>query len=403
MKDRLLSVHEVDALIEAESLEYEIEKVSIKEALGRVLHSPILADRPFPPFDRAMMDGVAVNREAEEFSFKKRGMVAAGQPEFRSLQLRECVEIMTGAVVPKGATHVVPYEEIEINEKEETVIVHRERVWGARYIHEEGADLKKADVLLSEGLRLNERQLAIAASVGATTLEVRQKPRVALLTTGDEVIPPASIPEPHQIRRSHDTLVRGILEGRHLAIVSHEHCLDKKAALHQALQSAVQKSDVVVICGGASKGKYDAVSEVLSELGVCLFHGVLQRPGKPLGLWKLPSGLLCWALPGNPLSVLHAVERHLIPFLSRSAGEVISRRFRVSFECEQELAAPHLTRFMPVRLTEEMKAQLVESNNSGDDTTVGQADGFLEIPSGVTSVNPDQQFDFYSYGSIHAS
>ncbi|MDA0766447.1 MAG: molybdopterin molybdotransferase MoeA, partial [Verrucomicrobia bacterium] len=300
----LITPAEADRLILAHLPTLPAESVPLEHADQRVLAAPLTADRPLPPYHRVMMDGIAfrsANASVSGARLKIHGLQAAGDPAPGPLPDHSCWEIMTGARLPDDCDTVVPYEQIE-RDGDHAILSETPPAPGT-HIHALGSDFAQGAELVPTGTPISSRVAAVAATVGAATLSVIRKPRITILTTGDELVPPEQVPAPYQVRRSNDAALRTALQAWGPCEVTTRHLPDCPDQLTAALQSALQTSDLILSCGGISKGKRDHMRPVLENLlGAPHFHGIAQRPGKPLAFWSGPPPL--FALPGNPMSVL---------------------------------------------------------------------------------------------------
>ena len=402
MKSPLISVSEADALLAGQGVPYPVETVNLASATGRVLREAIRADREYPALDRSRMDGIAIDFAAWDRGireFKVTGMVRAGVERGRLDDASGCVELMTGAPVPLGADTVIPYEALESREfgaSGTATVASDATVARGQNIHPQGSDCARGEVLVEAGERLSAVRIAAAASMGYSTLQVTRRPRISILTTGDELVEVNETPKPHQIRMSNGPALRALFEafeagapGLTLASVG-----DDEGALRASLASALSSSDVLMVTGGVSAGKFDSVPKILQELGVTpVFHKIAQKPGKPLWFGTGPQGQLVFGLPGNPVSALVCARRYVIPLLqAKSAAKAnvgvsaTSGAIPIHFPEVRTLAPSHLTRFVPVRVsidpaTGMRTAKASELNGSGDFSRLGRSDGFVEIPS----------------------
>lgn len=351
-----------------------VETVPLRDAIGRVLREGLIADRPLPPYRRATMDGIAF-RFAPVTSVRIAGLHAAGDPPPRPLLEGEAWEIMTGAQVPEDCDTLVPYEEVTINDG--VASISAEPLPG-RFIHEIGTDAPEGAILVAKGTRLGAMEIAIAASIGKAELTVSHRPRITLLTTGDEAVPVNEIPLPWQIRRSNGPMLEAMLSDH--AEVLHHHLPDDEGQLGASVDTALASSDLIVLCGGISKGKRDHVRGVIeSRFGPPVFHGVLQRPGKPLAFWAGPPPI--FALPGNPVSVLATFVHYVLPALSILQGCDLSTRPLLSLSSSLD-PHPSLTWLLPCRINSKGEAVPLPPHNSGDFVSVAGATHLLEIPPG---------------------
>ncbi|MCB1131822.1 MAG: molybdopterin molybdenumtransferase MoeA, partial [Verrucomicrobiae bacterium] len=213
-------------------------------------------------------------------------------------------------------------------------------------------------------------------SVGAVHLRVGRRARVAILTTGDEAVPPEETPEPWQIRRSNGPMLAAALEACGHAPVALEHVADDSAAAEQVIDRLFGCCDVLLLCGGISRGKKDFVREwITRRLGAPMFHGVRQRPGKPMAFWCGTPNV--FALPGNPVSVLATFARYVRPALAATEGATfVPTRVRV----EGIRSLPEFTWLMPVALDDNGDIVARPPRNSGDFVSLAGTIGFIEIP-----------------------
>jgi molybdopterin molybdotransferase len=373
--DALITTDAAAALIAAAITPLSTEEIALVEAGGRTLARPILADRPLPPYRRATMDGIAFKGGFS--SLEIAGLHAAGDPPPRELMTGEAWEIMTGALVPADCDSLVPYEEITIDVQGHAT-VHGEIVPG-RFIHEAGSDALAGKVLVSPGKRIGGIEVAIAASVGLSRLTVYRRPTVSIITTGDEAVAIESTPEAWQIRRSNGAMLEALLRQRGQQDIHHEHVPDDLPALEASVDRALSRSDVLLLCGGISKGKRDYVRAVIEQrLGPPAFHGVQQRPGKPLAFWEGPVPV--FALPGNPISVLATFVRYVLPALSameKSAPETF--HFPLASPVD---SLPSFTWLLPCHIGVDGHAYPLPPRNSGDFVSAAGATHLLEIPPG---------------------
>jgi molybdopterin molybdotransferase len=375
---------------------YPIETVSLAQATGRILREAVHADREYPAEDRSRMDGLALVAavcERGQRTFPVLGMARAGEKRQSLGDAAGCLEIMTGASIPLGADTVVPYEEVTIEKGVATVALGAAvAVTPGRFIHTRGSDCRQGEVLVDAGERLTPVRIAAAASMGYSTLRVSRRPRISVLTTGDELVAVDVVPAAHQVRGSNGPALCAMMQA--FGDVRLETVGDDRVELHDRLARLLESSDVILLTGGVSAGKFDEVPGVLNGLGVReVFHKVAQKPGKPLWFGAqarastetAASGVLVFGLPGNPVSSLVCARRYVVPLLQAKSGwcargQAMSAP-KVRLEAASELGASRLTRFYPVRLTEPGSAALVQVNGSGDFTGLGRSDGFVEVPA----------------------
>ncbi|HXQ31182.1 MAG TPA: molybdopterin molybdotransferase MoeA [Steroidobacteraceae bacterium] len=321
----MLTPAQAEAAIAARLTALGSEYCPLERAGGRVLREAILADLDQPPFDRVAMDGIAIAHA--EFargrrSFRIAGVVAAGAPPATLATPETCLEVMTGAVLPPGTDAVVPIEDIALQHGV-AIIADRVHVAAFANVHRQGTDARAGAQLLAAGACLRGPEVAIAASAGRTSLLVSREPRVAVISTGDELVPPGTRPAAWQVRRSNAYGVAAALRQHGFGQPTDDHVMDDPVRIRAALARHLATHDVLVLSGGVSAGRFDHVPAVLAELGVeQVFHKVAQRPGKPLWFGIRPDGPIVFALPGNPVSTLVCLIRYVLPALVRLVGAI---------------------------------------------------------------------------------
>lgn len=364
------------------------EDCPLAQAAGRILRQEVTADRDFPPFDRVTMDGFALRHAAwvagrREFIIA--GMQPAGAPAQTLTCDEACIEVMTGAMRPIGADTVVPYEDTQSGSGRMTVRAQMKLESGSS-IHRRGSDHRAGDAVLAAGTRLGGGEIAVAAACGATTLPVARRVRITVVATGNELVAPDAMPAAHQIRRSNDYALAAALTLAGQPPVAQLHLPDDPAVLAGQLRAILADSDLVVLCGGVSAGKRDFLPGVLAGLGVeKKFHGIAQRPGKPLWFGFAPAGVPVFALPGNPVSAYTCLHRYVLPALEKMSGAKPTP-VRLAALTAPFVFRPPLARLLPVRLRSGPRAELLaepaDTNTSGDLAGLTGTDGFIELPAG---------------------
>jgi molybdopterin molybdotransferase len=299
------------------------------QAEGLHLARPLTADRDYPPFDKSQMDGYAV-RAADVLcapaDLRMVGEIAAGQWPQRTVNPGEAIAIMTGAPMPPGAEGVVPVEDCQ-KLSSETVRILSTGGDPARFVARRGGECVAGQVVLTEGTQMGPAQIAVAASVGASEVEVFAAPRVAVLATGDELVPGDQQPGPAQIRNSNTPMLLSLLRRLGCEVVDLGTVPDQLDATREALVRGLTH-DVLFVTGGMSMGEYDYVPRLLQEIGVDLKITKLRiKPGKPFvfGVF-VPASSYVFGLPGNPVSGYVCTVRLASRLLARlSAGAVEER------------------------------------------------------------------------------
>jgi molybdopterin molybdotransferase len=362
------------------------EQVSLEDAPRRILRQQAVAERDQPPFDRVMMDGIAVDFSAfaegcRRFSIQS--TQAAGDPVTTLGDRESCIEIMTGAVLPVGADCVIPVERISVTGG----IAEIETDYEARrlqFIHERGSDHKRGDIVLEPGHRIRPMEVAILASCGMNAIEVSVQPTVRVISTGNELVEAGRPIADHQVRLSNGPALCSMLGEHGFTDCRHKHLPDDIATLEENLARQLDEADTLVLSGGVSMGKADFVPEVLAGLGVRkVFHKISQRPGKPMWFGFGPAGQTVFALPGNPVSALVCCRHYVIPALLAASGKIPPTVQRRIVLAEDVTFSPNLTCFLPVRVESGVPCGLqavpVPTNTSGDFTSLKGTDGYVEL------------------------
>ena len=397
----MITVTEAYQLVLANKLRLKSTEVPLTEALGRVLDENIQADRPFPPFNRVTMDGIAISFNTfstgtRDFPIEK--VQAAGDEPYWLLNEGYCVEVMTGAILPEQTDVVIRVEDITISEGMAKVNIHQ--VERFQNIHLCGSDKPAGTVLLKKGVLLGPVELSVAASVGKSTLKVLQYPKTVIVSTGDELVPVSEIPASHQIRISNSYAIFSFLKkwGIPAEMI---HLPDNEEHVQHKIKELLDQFELIILSGGVSAGKFDYIPKALKEAGIqSFFHKVSQRPGKPF-FFGSNENTRVFALPGNPVSTLLCVVRYLIPWLKESLGLEHAIQPKVKLLKSIVFNAP-LTFFVPVKLTANPEIPILEAyplpgNGSGDFANLLDADGFIELPENENEFQAGHFFTFWPF------
>ncbi len=360
------------------------EVVDLLTGRGRVLAEPIIADRDFPPFPRATRDGYAV-RAADVAKTPARlavvGEIKAGDlPDRLTVDPGQAVSIMTGAALPSGADAVVMVE--YTSAEAQFVDVQRSVSAGENFVPR-GAEAHAGQMLLDRGQRLDHAAIAIAASVGKSRVEVFRKPRVAVLSTGDEVVGIDAAPGPAQIRNSNSYSLAAQIDAASGEPVRLAIAPDEPRQLRALIEEGLGH-DLLLLTGGVSMGKYDLVEQVLAELKAeFYFTGAKIQPGKPVVFGSLHKHYF-FGLPGNPVSTMVTFELFVRPMIEALAGmapqPLIFPRAKLKSEIKTKTG---LKRFLPAVLSgnfENAEVELARWQGSGDIAALAAANCYIVIP-----------------------
>ncbi len=370
------------------------ERVALDEALGRVLAEDVFADMDLPPFDRAQMDGYAVrSADLRETPARLRvvGEAAAGDGWRGTLQTDEAVRIMTGAPLPAGADSV---QQVEVTREEEggrIVFVERATEPGQFYVTR-ASEIRGGERVLEAGEEINAARMAVLASFGHARVPVRRRPRVAVLATGTELVRVEEKPGEDQIRDSNSYSLAAYARLAGAEVERLPFAGDDLELLRAEVERAAARSDLLVLSGGVSMGRYDFTKAALHALGAELFfERVALRPGKPTVFARLPSGTLVFGLPGNPVSVsvtfnlfartaLRAMQGARDPALVEERA-VLARALK---------GAAERTSYLPALLRTDdagrLLAEPLKWGGSSDFVAFARADALLIVPADVKTV-----------------
>ena len=374
------------------------ESVSLVQASNRVLAESVAADRDIPPFPRSTRDGYAVH--AADLGKLPATMdviaeIRAGQrPEdIPSLLARgQAASIMTGAPVPAGADAVVM---VEYTTRKGDRVEAARAVAPGEDIVPKGAEARLGAPLLHPGTRLNDAAIALAASVGKSQLKVYRRPRVAVLTTGDEIVPVESSPGPTQIRNSNSYSLAAQIHHAGGEPVLLPIAPDEPRELRRLIEQGMQ-SDLLILTGGVSMGRYDLVEQVLSGLHAeFFFTGAKIQPGRPVVFGRVPCGTdtparqkpatYFFGLPGNPVSTMVTFKLFARPMLEALAGMSPQKLVFLHARLKSEIRAKTgLKRFLPAILSgefENLEVELVAWQGSGDIAATARASCYVVVPS----------------------
>ena len=396
MPDLILAYTEAASVIQGHakhllSQKPAAEQVLLLAALHRVLAEPILADRDQPPFPRSTRDGFACR--SEDISARKPlrilGQLKAGDVWKGSpVAAGEAIEIMTGAPVPAGADCVVMVEHVKV--REDTLFIGSGRTLEpGENIVPSGAEARSGSIIVPAGTRLAASHIAAAAACGCANVSVYARPRVAILATGDELVPVDHAPLTHQIRNSnsYSLAAQTTLAGAQPVILPV--APDDEAEIESAIRSA-SGCNLLLLSGGVSMGKYDFVEQALLELGAeFLFTGAKIQPGRPVVFGKLPQQYF-FGLPGNPVSTMVTFLLFAQPLIAALSGEATGGpRFALARLAHDFRTKPGLTRFLPASIDfkiESPQASIIPWQGSGDLASTASANGFVVIPSNADNL-----------------
>ncbi|MDQ7821442.1 MAG: molybdopterin-binding protein [Candidatus Eremiobacteraeota bacterium] len=360
----------------------EKEEISLAGASGRVLAADITAPLPIPSFDRAAMDGYAVRSEdtfgAGEFnavSLRCLEKIHAGSAPSREIGRGECSQIATGAMVPRGADAVVMVEHTEC--RGDLILVHKP-VYPRQHISPAGEDIKEGQAVLRRGDFLSPAKIGVLAALGALTACVFCRPRVAVIPTGNEVVPPGGPLGKGQIYDINSSTLKALLEAHGAEVILSGHVVEDDAGKLEEAIRAFRDFHIIIIAGGSSVGEKDLLAEAMSRLGKVLFHGIAVKPGKPTLLGKTGATLI-FGMPGNPASCLSNAYIMLIPLVRAMAGLPAYEPRKVALPLARRVVSTlGRHQFLTVKTAGGQAEPAFKTSSSI--TSLALADGYIEIP-----------------------
>jgi molybdopterin molybdotransferase len=360
-----------------------VERISVRDAAERVLASPAISTIDVPPFDRAAMDGYAVIAEdtfgTGRYDAKVLRCIAqvhTGAVASRTLAPGECIEIATGAPVPEGADAVVMVEETEKSGPADVRVFTP--VYPGQHVGRRGSDIAAGQTVLPAGIALNPSRVGVLAAIGLVDIDVYAKPRVAILSTGNEIVEPGQPLQAGQIYDINRFTLASIIHAHGGVAMNGATVPDNLPDLLKAIESAAA-ADIVIFSGGSSVGERDLIMDALQQAGDVIFHGIAVKPGKPTILGKV-AGKPVLGMPGNPTSCLSNAYLLVVPLLRRMARlpEYVPHTVRVPL-ARRVVSTTGRHQFYTVRIVEGSAEPAFKG--SGDITSMAHADGYIEIPA----------------------
>lgn len=364
----------------------QTEPISFDQSLGRTLAADVYSGIDMPPFNKAAMDGYACKLEDIKNPLKIIEEIPAGKEPAKEISTGECSKIMTGAVVPNGADCVIMIEDTKEIDNKSIVFLNDETNLNICY---KGEDVKKGQLVLPAGTRLQPQHIAILASVGCTIPLVYNRPSIAVLSTGSELVEPDDIPSTSQIRNSNAYQL--IAQCQRIGITPYYAGIigDNKEQIREKLKYLLDKFDIILVSGGVSMGDFDYVPEVLEQLGVqILVKGMKIKPGKRL-LAGIMGNKPVWVfgLPGNPVSSFVLFETFVKPFLYRFEGiHEVNTSFPLPMHNDYQRKESDKLLFVPVIISSENTVKTVEYHGSAHIHAFTRATHIMEIPIGCKRI-----------------
>ncbi len=369
-----------------------LESVPVRQAGGRILGREAVSRLDLPPFDKSAMDGYAVMAGDERESYRVLETIPAGRAPTVPLEPGTATKVMTGAPVPEGAGRVIKVEETDGGDETVRVFKHPR----AGNICPKGEDVRVGQALYPGGTKLHALAVANLVACGVASVEVRQRVRVAILATGSEIVALPKELSPGKIMDSNSPMLAGLAEENDLKVTLCRNVRDDVAVLGAAIEEAAGAADLVLLSGGVSVGDFDFVPDALQAQGFAIhFDSVAMKPGRPLTFATRERGVAL-GMPGNPVSVFvgfHLFVRRVAALLG--GGVPPLRSFEVCLASELKRERGGRASFRPGRINDEGQAEPVPYHGSAHLLAVSCADGFIEVPKGVTAIAAGGRARFY--------
>jgi len=395
----MISSKNATSLISNSKLDVQTFQIDTKESSSSknlILAEKITAERDQPPFDRVAMDGIGIyfeNESNSSRSYKIENIQKAGEPQKELSSKENCLEVMTGAVLPKGCNTVIPYEEITIKNGEAKINLDY-KLKSLKNIHFQGSDFKKNEILINENKQLDSTLINLCLGQGMRSILIKSIPEIALVSTGDELIECDQNVLDHQIRKTNVYLLESICRNHFpLVKIKHYHLPDIEKEVFKTLKNIVADHKIIVLTGGVSKGKFDFVPSVLNDLNVKKeFHKIKQKPGKPMWFGVGPKEQLVFGLPGNPVSSAVCFRKYIIEFFYNkliNSSKVTKVILNETIEFKKEFTYFRLVNIQNINGS--LNVVPTKMNGSGDLNALALSDGFVEL-------NADQ--DIFKKGDV---
>lgn len=359
-----------------------LEPVNLKpsQALGLILAEGVQADRDYPPFSRAMMDGYAVRLSDAGKKVNIAETIAAGHESSFTVENGRCAEIMTGAACPAGTEAVVQYE---ICERKGDLVALPDETKAGQNIADRGSECRQGEEILRSGDEVSPLTVAILAAIGTEQIYVQPKPSIALISTGDELASGVRLTSIVQIRDSNGPMLKGLATESGISVSSNLILPDNAERLEAAVMK-LHEVDILILSGGVSIGKYDLVPKILEKSGAkLLFHKVTQKPGKPF-LFAVREGQLIFGLPGNPLACHLGFHRYIAPAARKMAALPFATKHYQGTLSKDVISDGKRTYFQLVRIEDEAERELpivtpLKGKGSADIFAASKANGYIRI------------------------
>ena len=390
-KSNMIKFEEALDIVLKTSKTLGVEQISLNDTMNRILAEDIKSDIDIPPFNKSAMDGYACRRSDLKNVLEVLEIIPAGQAPTKTIHENQCSKIMTGAPVPIGADCVIMVEQTEIVSENKIRFTSSETLNNIAYKAE---DVSKGGVVLKKGILIQPQHIAILAAVGAVKPLVTKQPKVAVISTGDEIIEPEGIPGPSQIRNSNASQL--------LAQIKKSNCIpiymgiapDNPEKTASIITEALEKADVLLLTGGVSMGDFDFIPGILKEKNIDIkFQKMLVRPGSPT-VFGVNDNKWIFGLPGNPVSSFVIFEMLVKPFLNKLMGnDAEMKNYRLPISADFKRKKTDRLNWIPIIINNNGEAALIEYHGSGHIHSMCFANGLMTIPFGTSEIKKGELVD----------
>jgi molybdopterin molybdotransferase len=398
---QMITPDEALELVLSQTAPLAVETIAHSQSLGRTLAAPIVSPLDLPPFDNSAMDGYALRAadvvqasRAHPVELQVLETIAAGATSQQEVTVGTCARIMTGAPLPRGADAVVMREETQSHAPQSVQIFATASV--GQNIRRLGSDVRHGEQVIEAGTAVRAAQWGMLASLGQAQVEVFRQPRLAIVTTGEELVEIDAELQAGQIRDSNSYALECLAQAVGIAQIERHRVGDDQSTLMALLQELCQRCDAIVTSGGVSAGDFDPVRDVLPQIAEVHFWKIAMKPGKPVMFatrQENERNVLIWGLPGNPVSVMVAWEQFVRPALLKMQGRRALQRVTLPATLQAPLRSPQgKVEFVRVRVIPDQstltgwKALVVGDQSSGRLSSMLQANALLRVPAEKTVV-----------------
>ena len=398
----MLTVTEARNLILQQARSFGTDTILLSESFDRILAEDVCADRDYPPFNRSAMDGYALKfNDIDKYKeFRLVGEMLAGEGIKSLKEEGTCIKIMTGAPVPEGADIVIRVEDSELKDGMVKFKSYPSKIW--QNIAIRGEDAKSGEKVLQKSTIINASTSGLLASLGKNLVSVYSLPKVAIISTGNEIKSAGDVVLPHQIRDSNSYTIASFFQHYSIEIVSRQLVSDRKVDIKNAIKS-LNEVDILILSGGVSMGDADFVPEVLSDCGVKeVFHKVQIKPGKPLWFGVRDNKTVVFALPGNPVSCQVAFKVFIEPFLRACFGLPPWQTIKLPLTGNRKKKSSFEEYFPCALGTFGSQTGLlpIKNNGSGDFTSVTLSSGLAMQPAEIEELKEGDFVEFIPWKGI---